>query len=498
MSVYEKFSNAFEGTTKNFEDREREAAEKKNRTYTFNRDEISWLGLEQKKGSKTGDYERVFRIVGLPWDYRESCYDPKVIFYSEFLKNDKKGFSQFIWKQLTETLPNGFVRELGKIDEDWILFRAYKKITERTWDNNLVQSNQDVKPGEEPKKGGWVYHYAGSEAYRRTLPENNIRPNSKEFPKSIYPSQKILLPIIDRHDNWCYENKHLKLLSSGVSVLEEKDGKPPVIFAQKGAAFALYNKIIDNVVRWHKHWDLDIIAYKNDKDYEVYDISDNKISERSKQIGRSEGLTENEMNFAKYDLDKNFSVARYSKIKKELGAWFLLIDGATGSSLSTELDELVKIEEAEDKKKKAEETKTTHSVGEARPTPAPAVQKDENQFHQTLNRASNQTSVETETKPSEAQQESAPERRQRPQAESTQPDLISQCKANFKSWDKIPSNTQETILKEIEIFKGVIPVWKKGKDRYLCSDVQCKFADDTTETELPENVDHCPCCGVKL
>lgn len=503
-SVYEKFSNAFEGTTKNFEQRQKDDAERKNRTYTFNRDEIQWLGLEQKKGNTTGDYERVFRIVGLPWDYRESCYDPKVIFYSEFLKEDKKGFSQFIWKQLTETLPNGFVRELGKIDENWILFRAYKKITERTWDNNLV-STESVKPGEEPKKGGWIYHYADSEAYRRTLSENNVRPGSREFPKSIYPSQKILLPIIDRHDSWCYDNKHLKLLSSGVSIMEGRDGKPPVVFAQKGAAFALYNKVIDNVVRWHKHWDLDIIAYKNDKDYEVYDITDNKISDKSKQIGRSEGLTENEMNFAKYDLDKNFSVSRYSKIKKELGKWFALIDGTTGSKLTIELEDLVKVEEEEDKKRKANETRTTHAVGEAKPTPAPAVSPDANQFQQTLNRATNQTETETPQAPASsipapapAPSEPAPERRQRPQSDPTQPDLITLCKTNFKAWDKIPEATHETILKELESFKGVIPVWKKGKDKYLCSDVQCKFADQATETELPENVDFCPCCGVKL
>jgi hypothetical protein len=504
MSVYEKFSKAFEGTTKNFEQRQKEEAERRNRTYTFDRDEIQWLGLEQKKGNITGDYERVFRIVGLPWDYRESCYDPKVIFYSEFLKEDKKGFAQFIWKQQTETLPNGFVRELGKIDEDWILFRAYKTITARTWDNNLV-SNESVKPGEEPKKGGWVYHYADSEAYRRILPENNVRPGSKEFPKSVYPSQRILLPIIDRHDNWCYENKHLKLLSSGVTIVDGKDGKPPIVFAQKGAAFALYNKIIDNVVRWHKHWDLDIIAYKNDKDYVVYDITDNKISEKSKQIGRSEPLTEEEMNFAKYDLDKNFAVSRYSKIKKELGRWFSLIDGVTGSKFTVELEELVKIEEQEDKNRKANESRTVHSVGEFKPTPVSTVPIDSNRFQQTLNRATNQTSSESPasftSSPSSipTPSESIPERRQRPQqVDSTQSNLLELCKQNFKAWDRIPAHTQEIILKELELFKGVIPIWKKGKDKYLCTDVQCKFSDGVTETELPENVDYCPCCGVKF
>lgn len=504
-NVYGNVSDKFAGAYKNHEQAAQEREEKKNRNFNFNRDEISWLGLEQKKGNRTGDYERVFRVVGLPWDYRESCYDPKVMFYSEILKEDKKGFAQFIWKQEVEILPNGFVRELGKLDEKWLLMQAYKAITARTWDKNLVDPANPPKEGEE-NKGGWVYHFADSEFYRRTITGNNRRANASqgEFGKSFYGGKKILLPIIDRHDKWCYEHKHLKLLSSGVSVGESQNGKPAPVFVQKGVAYALYEKILDNVVRWHKHWDLDIIAFKNDKDYEVQDITDVKISDKSKALGKQEPLTEEEMSFAKYDLDKNFQHSSHIKLKKDLGWWFKGVDVVTNNNFFKQLEDLAAQEEEENKKKRAEEAKTQHTVGDANFKAQPAPEAAKNEFNQTLNRAQNQTpAAQPAPAPAEAPAaEAPPERRQRPAAAPVPAapanDLASLCQTNFKSWGKIPETTQQRILGEIETFKGAIPIWKPGKEKYLCQDVACKFADDVTETELPENIDYCPCCGIKL
>jgi hypothetical protein len=279
--------------------------------------------------------------------------------------------------------------------------------------------------------------------------------------------------VIDRHDNYCKENSHTKLLSSKHNFWKnsEKDNVP-IYFTDLGIPGQLYDQIIEKTARFRKGWyDEDFVINKDrkNKKYDVYDGSDKKyISEESVKLANLEALTDSEKAYEKYDLDKIFPTTTYTKLLKKVPNLFKAVDAVCNTNYYDILEHL-----ASEEKKKWDE-----------------------------NRAANKPAVSTAPKPEESEsfvkrqvQESKEEFKV---VNSEGLTLEEQCAKNFKSWGKLGDKDKSTIISIIENFneKGV-PKFKKGITTMPCSDETCHFADGVTVTSFPQEVGQCAVCGVK-
>lgn len=447
-----------------YERRQKEKEDKsKKKTFTDygkDRETPEWLGLEDMK-------EKAFRIVGKSAEFRASPFDCKIIFHSEILSDDGKSYVKINWPQKTKTLENGFVRETGEVDDQWILYRLYNDIMmNRRWEKF---GEGIVKDG---KTGQWVYNYAETDVYKRI--DSNRKVGDK-YPPGFKYSRRVVVNIIDRHDSYCSDNNHTKLLSSKHTFwkMSEKE-KLPIYFTDVGIPGQLYDQLIENTARFRKGWydeDFVVMKDKKNKKYEVNDASDSKrVSEEIRKIASVEKLSEKEQNYEKYDLDKLFPYTSYNKLLKKVPNLFKAADVLLGTNYYDILEHLAS-EEKEAWEKNKSPSKTSVQ------TKAPEVEKASESF---------------------VKRESVEQKEEFRVVDSNGKSLEQQCETNFKSWSSLSQKDKDTIMSEIDHFdeKGV-PKFKKGITTIPCSDESCHFADGTTTTSFSSNVGQCAVCGVK-
>ena len=168
------------------------------------------IGLEDKK-------EKVVRILGNPLEVRSLPTDPKLLLQSYVAKDDKSGYFQLNWP---------VVEKNGKYvpDPDWIVTKFYNKVNEGKW-----EKYPDGQVDERGKNGKWKKFHQDTKIFQ--LVEYNAKEGEK-YPKNFYPSKRVVMNVIDRHDDWCKENKHSKLLTSKKSPFEitDDDGKKTTIY----------------------------------------------------------------------------------------------------------------------------------------------------------------------------------------------------------------------------------------------------------------------------
>ena len=333
------------------EKEKKEAEERKGQNFDF--EELAYFPLEDQK-------ERVFRIIGNPVEVRSKEDDPILILQSQIVNEKKTGYVKINWP---------IVQKAGKIvpDPDWILSKLYSKVNERDWVKYTdadINEKEDIKKVEgkitnkDGKNGRWVYHHADTQVYK--VIDGNAKKEEK-YPKSFYPSKRVIMNVINRHDDWCKINKHTQILTSKLCVSEKKNAQSGEtirsLFPDTGIPETLYKAIFEHFVKSRGDWDVDAVVTKKaiDKKYDVWDATDSKyLSDFAKTLVSEAELTEEELAYETYNLDKLFGVSSYGKLLKRLGWLFKLCDAELGTEYFKELEQEAN-KEAEERKARNEE-----------------------------------------------------------------------------------------------------------------------------------------------
>lgn len=209
--------------------------------------------------------------------------------------------------------------------------------------------------------------------------------------------EMLLINVIDRRDDWCKVNKHTKLISKNVNVTAE--GKEYADFGVPAFGFfgPLTNLRNNFKMGWEKY---DVVITKTGEKLDTVTNMFNGTAFTNPAaiatnldkamgidpaeyefISQEPALTEEELNYGRYDLDENFRVTSYRTIDKYLGKTIQLIDAAVNedrinagkspdSHFYADLQKLVKEEaDAWAKEKAANEAE----ANDAAPTTAPAT-----------------------------------------------------------------------------------------------------------------------------
>lgn len=210
--------------------------------------------------------------------------------------------------------------------------------------------------------------------------------------------EMLLINVIDRRDDWCKVNKHTKLISKNVNVTAE--GKEYADFGVPAFGFfgPLTNLRNNFKMGWEKY---DVVITKTGEKLDTVTNMFNGTAftnpaaiatnldkamgidpDEYKFISQEPALTEEELNYARYDLDENFRVTSYRTIDKYLGKTIQLIDAAVNedrinagkspdSHFYADLQKLVKEEAEAWAKEKAAQDAAQGIASEAAPaTPA--------------------------------------------------------------------------------------------------------------------------------
>ena len=156
--------------------------------------------------------------------------------------------------------------------------------------------------------------------------------------------EMLLINVIDRRDDWCKVNKHTKLISKNVNVTAE--GKEYADFGVPAFGFfgPLTNLRNNFKMGWEKY---DVVITKTGEKLDTVTNMFNGTAFTNpaaiatnldkamgidpaeyKFISQEPALTEEELNYGRYELDENFRVTSYRTIDKYLGKTIQLIDAA--------------------------------------------------------------------------------------------------------------------------------------------------------------------------
>ena len=212
--------------------------------------------------------------------------------------------------------------------------------------------------------------------------------------------EMLLINVIDRRDDWCKVNKHTKLISKNVNVTAE--GKEYADFGVPAYGFfgPLTNLRNNFKMGWEKY---DVVITKTGEKLDTVtnmfngtaftnpaaiaanlDKSMGISPDEYKYISQEPALTEEELNYARYDLDENFRVTSYRTIEKYLGKTIQLIDAAVNedrinagktpdSHFYADLQKLVKEEADAWAKEKAANEAVANEAAPATPTETSAA-----------------------------------------------------------------------------------------------------------------------------
>ena len=439
--------------------------------------QLETVGLEQ-------GVEKVGRIVGVPIEVRSTPFDPKLLLVSYIVRQDKKGYHKVIWKH---TIKNGYYVP----DEDWILTKLYNKVMSGKWINYsegiLKDKDGHVYPPDyvnaKGKKGEWKRFYENTQIYK--IIESNSKVNER-YPKNFYPSKRIVLNWIDRHDSWCEDNKHTKLLVSKKTpyeFIDEKHEKHTIYYQDIGIPFELYNKIFEHVMTAGGTFDIDLVITKKDKDYVVFDITDypKYISENSFKIGKKSPMTKDELNYEKYDLDSIYKVTSYRSLRKNLRYLFELADKELGTTFMQELDRLC-IEEEQNFVK----SDVNDDINEMAEDIISTIDSIEPQKIETS------TIVINNSQPTVSKRNV----RQVNSQKDKNFEIIDYCQ-KLPHWKSLSKEEQKIFISMIDDIIDGVPKFIID-DVPACANENCKFPNTESYTLVPTEINVCPVCGISF
>ena len=293
-------------------------------------DEIAYAGLE------TG-VNKIYRCVGAPpgaetMGYQRKNYDPKQIMMID-VKDDEG-------KKFTVKLP---LRE--DAIHNHILHRLYDKVAEVVWIN---------------KKKVFVNETKFPELWA-LITKGNYKPDDG-YGYTIAAGYKsttfTIMNVIDRQDDWCEKNKHTKILCREVNV----DAKGTIWPKPGVKSFGFIKRVADLVGKYGDIRNYDIsLKRTGDKEmpFDIKNASIYKEKDMLTELKNADGtipdaniivigkLTDTEIAFEKYDLDKLYQPTSYTKLLKRVPALFKLTDACLGTKFFQELESLSEKEKEE-------------------------------------------------------------------------------------------------------------------------------------------------------
>jgi hypothetical protein len=434
----------------------KEQSEKQSYSGSGEYDVLAWQGTPDNQNV-------VVRLLGKPYDYRTSNTDAKVVLFSKLLKDDAKGYSNIYWKPKTDFASGADTLEL---DDNWILSRLIAKVREGKW---VKYPEPKIVDGKE-KKGEFQYHHKDSKSFQRI--NNNKTPTDK-YDQRVLPTPRIVMNSITRMSDICKNTKHSVLLSTDHNYWKDDDQGNPIFFTTPGIPLVVYDKIINDVVNYRKNWNLlDIVICKTKKlqnnkhvtEYSVKDAKDDKFDSETLSLLNANPLTEEELAYGRYDLDKYFSTTKYHKLLKAIPDLFKLVDIEFKTYFYEELVEAVRIEKEEFDRKNAEQNTTQHRV------------------------VNNET-VMTENSSSKDNVSS----------ESVSLTIEQQCEKYFPSWNALNDVDKKFTINGIDHFEkyqdGMIPIYKKDVQTIPCECTETKYPGTDKQPETVEECSHCFVCS---
>lgn len=452
-----------------------EAEDKKNSQFSKgDYEDVQWLGIEttEKNGESK---EKVFRILGLPEEVREKPTDATIIQWSKII-TDKNS-----WKNIYS--PINDVDK--KPNEDWILWRMYRDVMKSDF---IAYTEEEKKKKDYKRKdrrgndnGYFEPKYQHTPSFIRI--DKNRKEGSKQF-GHFYPKKRVLLNVNDRMDDWCVKNKHSKILTSNLSPFEFIDEttkeRKTIFFKDIGIPFQVYELIYQQVLEFRGSWDLDLIVGRiqtgEQTSYVVRDAFEDKLHGRSKQLANKEPLTKEEAEYKLYDFEKLFHPTYYLTLEKEFPKLFQQVDIDLGTKYWNELQELVKIEKEELKKKQIENESTSVQVDGNKHT---SVDSEVEEFKK-------------EEDESKRRSETVEEPVQKRRGESVEETLEDRVKKLFPKFTSLPENEQLDLIDSIIDVKDGNAVYREDVKLLACSKT-C-----ANKHNLPDTIMTCPKCAKEL
>lgn len=320
-----------------------------------------WLGLSKEKA-------RLVRFVGKPFvqgGYRNPT--DAVELYVAKIKDDE-GKIMYLYLPLRD----------DEAERDHLMWKIIDDVNHKEWiQKKLVAVNEANHPdifklvnkgGYTEQDGKFPYMYATGWKGKKVLIAN----------------------VIDRDNDWCVTNKHTKLLSKAVNEGLNKDGNP-ITYAEVGVPAYAFDVVFADLFKKDRNWenyDVSILA-TGDKNNAYKIINCSKSAALAKKLAAAEPgynqnemlsetylaedqydkivvgpLSESELDYDRYDLDKLFHVTSYRSINKRLGNSIKKIDAALNTHYYDKLQEYVAFEEEEYNKNHPKTNDTTEEVKE--------------------------------------------------------------------------------------------------------------------------------------
>jgi len=458
-----------------------EAEDKKNNQFKTDYEDIKWLGVETTEKNGGESKEKVFRPLGNPEEVRELPSDAKIIFWSKII-TDKNS-----WKNIYS--PGKFDEKgLYKPDNDWILWRMYHEVMKSDF---IAYTDEEKKKKDYKRKdrrgndnGYFEPKYQHTPSFIRI--DKNRKEGSKQF-GHFYPKKRILLNVIDRMDDWCKTNKHSKILTSNLSPFEFIDEttkeRKTIFFKDIGIPFQVYELIYQQVLEFRGSWDLDLIINRiqtgEQTTYVLRDAFEDKLSGLSKKLASREPLTSEEQSYERYDFEKLFHPTYYLTLEKEFPKLFQQVDIDLGTKYWNELQELVKIEKEELKKKQIENNSTSVQVNGNKENTHSSVNEEVEEYKK-------------EESESKKRSESVEEPVQKRRSESVEETIEDRVKKLFPKFNSLPEDEQLSLIDSIIDIKNGEAVYRDDVKLLACSKT-CQ-----NKHNLPDTILTCPKCAIQL
>ena len=300
-----------------------------------------------------------------------------------------------------------------------------------------------------------------------------------KYSKGWQGDSRVLINCIDRLDNWCKENNHTKLLSRNISYGENDKGEK-IEYPETGInSYSFFNALQTVITSDPNVEKFDVCIKRTGTQTNPYMIMNASkfkeagfktelglTDENFAKISLEKKMTEEELSYDRYDLDKLFPITSYTKILKRLGNTIKKIDGALNRNFYNELVDLAAKEEKErELKKEVEEDNKAEEIAEV--------------------------AEKTETKPAEIINEAVSNVRTRQSAQPAETSPSNDFSALLGGWNVLTDEEKAKIKNVTKDANGKLAIeYDCGNETiYECPDEKC-------QCKSPESFTHCPACGL--
>jgi hypothetical protein len=426
-------------------------------------------------GTDKGQY-KIVRLLGAPigtesimTSFKRSPTDPHEILVADVKDDDGKRF--------TVRMPIPAERD----SDNYILMRLYNKVMEKTYVNKKPVFVNEAKFPELFKlvsKGG----FKESDGFAFT------------YSKGFKGDRVVIYNVIDRSDDWCAKNQHTKILARDVTIDDQNR-----VWAKEGIkSFGFITKVRDLIGKYGNYEKYDVAIKKNgekDNPFDVKNASRLKDKEMMEELINNDGsqvdekqiqlglLTQSEIGYKKYDIEKLFHPTYYSVLLKRIPSVFKLCDASLGTNFFEELQGLAEREKAEWEKTRAENEAAQDAAENE------AIRENLNMTEEEMDEA---TSVDTMPDPMAASFDTMETvktetpTRSRKAAVGLTADKI----ALLKGYDMLPEASKNRIKDVTNINGKVNIIWDTEAD--------CLACDSCGAMSPEEGTTHCPVCGIKF